>query len=139
MVRTRNSVSRDSRRRVLADSQIVIVITGMADEFPCAFRNDCGDGAEELFVERSGNLDAESAVGSAMPCRFARCRETWRQERARISHLCIARPKIGPRQQFARPQAAFAGRKDSGSRETPQAFAARNSGRSTAGNKCVCL
>ncbi len=48
----------------LSPLQICVVIAGMANEFPGALRNAAGDSMEQRFVERSGDENAECAVGS---------------------------------------------------------------------------
>src|SRR6202035_1249098 len=83
--------------------QIVVVIAWMADECPGAFGNDCGDAAEELFVQGSGDDDAERAVGSDEALASRRITELG-GKRPENSHLGIARPQTGALQQFTGPQ-----------------------------------
>src|ERR1700689_1207740 len=71
----------------------------MADEFPGAFRNDRGDSAEEFFVQSAGDDDAERAVWSCKVLSLHRVVELG-GKRAEDSHLGIARPESGARQQF---------------------------------------
>src|ERR1700719_3784141 len=79
--------------------QIIIVVAGMTDEFPGAFGNDCGDAAEEFFVQRSGRDDAKRAVGSAHALTLQRITELGGKS-TENSYLSIACPQIGARQQF---------------------------------------
>src|ERR1035438_2835856 len=61
------------RRRVGAPGadyrslQVRIVVAGMADEFPSAFRNAAGDRVEQSLVECSSDYNAEGAVGGREP------------------------------------------------------------------------
>ena len=103
MVKTRNSVSRDSRRRVVSLPQVRIIVAWVADEFPGALGNDCGNAAEEFFVERAGHDDAKRAIGSQQALSSRGVAELAGKS-AQNLYLGIARPETGPRQQFARLQ-----------------------------------
>src|SRR5229473_4023480 len=74
--------------------QIVIVVAWMTNELPGAIGNDFCNHAEESLVERTGDHDAQRAIGSDHSLPLRRISE-FVGKSAEKSYLCVARPESG--------------------------------------------
>jgi hypothetical protein len=81
-------------------TKVSIVVAGVAYEFPSALRNAGGDGAEQGFIEHSGDLDAQGSIRCGETLFLRRGAETGGKA-LQHPHLGIAGPEAGPGKQLA--------------------------------------
>src|SRR3977135_523361 len=79
--------------------QIGVVVAGMTNEFPCAFRNAAGNRMKQSFVEHSVDDDTQRAVGRGEAFAVNRLAK-FSGEAAQNTYLGVARPQARARQKL---------------------------------------